>query len=95
MPPIAKTSLSAFVAAIDNEELEDVDLFEITDPRNPVLLAETRLATYARELGEARPARQHARREDVEPLARDGMEIEIPFETECSVPTPGVTAPRD
>jgi hypothetical protein len=33
----------AFVAAIDNEELEDVDLFEITDPRNPVLLAETRL----------------------------------------------------
>jgi hypothetical protein len=33
----------AFVAAIDNEELEDVDLFEITDPRNPVLVAETRL----------------------------------------------------
>lgn len=33
----------AFVAAIDNEEIEDVDLFEITDPRNPVLLAETRL----------------------------------------------------
>jgi hypothetical protein len=33
----------AFVAAIDNEELEDVDLFEITDPRNPVLLSETRL----------------------------------------------------
>jgi hypothetical protein len=33
----------AYVAAIDNEELEDVDLFEITDPRNPVLLSETRL----------------------------------------------------
>ena len=33
----------AFVAAIDNEELEDVDIFEITDPRNPVLLSETRL----------------------------------------------------
>jgi hypothetical protein len=33
----------AFVAAIDNEELEDVDLYEITDPRNPVFLAHTRL----------------------------------------------------
>jgi hypothetical protein len=33
----------AYLAAIDNEELEDVDLFDITDPRNPVLLAETRL----------------------------------------------------
>jgi hypothetical protein len=33
----------AYVAAIDNEELEDVDLFEITNPRNPVLLSETRL----------------------------------------------------
>jgi hypothetical protein len=33
----------AYVAAIDNEELEDVDLFEITDPRNPELLAETSL----------------------------------------------------
>jgi hypothetical protein len=33
----------AYVAAIDNEELEDVDLFEITDPRNPKLLSETRL----------------------------------------------------
>jgi hypothetical protein len=31
----------AYLAAIDNEELEDVDLFEITDPRNPTLLAET------------------------------------------------------
>ena len=33
----------AYVAAIDNEELEDVDLFEITDPRNPELIAETDL----------------------------------------------------
>jgi hypothetical protein len=33
----------AFVAAIDNEELEDVDLFEITNPRSPVKLAETSL----------------------------------------------------
>jgi hypothetical protein len=33
----------AYAAAIDNEENEDVDLFEITDPRNPVLLAETEL----------------------------------------------------
>jgi hypothetical protein len=33
----------AYVAAIDNEEIEDVDLFEITDPRNPTLLAETNL----------------------------------------------------
>jgi len=33
----------AYVAAIDNEELEDVDIFEITDPRNPELIAETDL----------------------------------------------------
>ncbi|MGH2656299.1 MAG: LVIVD repeat-containing protein [Actinomycetota bacterium] len=33
----------AYVAAIDNEEVEDVDLFEITDPQNPVLVAETEL----------------------------------------------------
>lgn len=33
----------AYVAAIDNEELEDVDIFDITDPRNPVLLSETRV----------------------------------------------------
>jgi hypothetical protein len=33
----------AYAAAIDNEELEDVDLFEITDPTSPVLLAETEL----------------------------------------------------
>jgi hypothetical protein len=29
--------------AIDDEELEDVDLFQITDPTSPVLLAETEL----------------------------------------------------
>jgi hypothetical protein len=34
---------NAYVAAIDNEELTDVDLFDITDPANPELLAETRL----------------------------------------------------
>jgi hypothetical protein len=33
----------AFVAAIDNEELKDVDFFEITNPRNPVMLSETNL----------------------------------------------------
>lgn len=33
----------AFVAAIDNEELQDVDLFEITNPRAPVKLSETNL----------------------------------------------------
>jgi hypothetical protein len=33
----------AFAAAIDNEEVEDVDLFEITDPSSPVLVAETEL----------------------------------------------------
>ena len=33
----------AYVAAIDNEEIEDVDLFEITNPRSPVKLSETRL----------------------------------------------------
>jgi len=33
----------AYVAAIDNEELEDVDLFEITNPRSPTKLAETSL----------------------------------------------------
>ena len=31
----------AYVAAIDNEAVEDVDLFEITDPRNPVFRAHT------------------------------------------------------
>ncbi|WP_162605967.1 hypothetical protein [Jiangella aurantiaca] len=34
---------NAYVAAIDNEEVDDVDLYDITDPRNPVLIAETRL----------------------------------------------------
>src|ERR671914_1484044 len=33
----------AYAAAIDNEEVEDVDLFEITDPANPELIAETGL----------------------------------------------------
>jgi hypothetical protein len=33
----------AYVAAIDNEELEDVDIFQITDPRNPVKVSETGL----------------------------------------------------
>jgi hypothetical protein len=33
----------AYIAAIDNLELEDVDLFEISDPRNPVKVSETRL----------------------------------------------------
>ena len=33
----------AYAAAIDNEEVEDVDLFNITDPSNPVLVAETEL----------------------------------------------------
>jgi hypothetical protein len=34
---------AAYAAAIDNEEVEDVDLFDITDPTNPVLVAETEL----------------------------------------------------
>ena len=34
---------NAYAAAIDNEEVDDVDLFEITDPTNPVLVAETEL----------------------------------------------------
>ena len=34
---------AAYVAAIDNEEVEDVDLFEITDPAAPELIAETGL----------------------------------------------------
>ncbi|HWO69297.1 MAG TPA: hypothetical protein VNP94_00865 [Actinomycetota bacterium] len=32
-----------YAALIDNEELEDVDLFDISDPRNPVKLSETDL----------------------------------------------------
>src|ERR687891_1895106 len=34
---------NAYVAAIDNEELEDVDLFDMTDPRSPKKLSETSL----------------------------------------------------
>src|ERR671918_1378567 len=34
---------NAYAAAIDNEEVDDVDLFDITDPSNPVLIAETEL----------------------------------------------------
>lgn len=34
---------NAYVAAIDNEEFEDVDIFDITDPTNPELIAETNL----------------------------------------------------
>jgi hypothetical protein len=34
---------NAYVAVIDNEEVEDVDLFDISDPSSPVLLAETEL----------------------------------------------------
>jgi len=38
----------AYVAAIDNyETFDDVDIFEITDPRNPVLLSETGLLDWA------------------------------------------------
>jgi hypothetical protein len=33
----------AYVAAIDNEEVEDVDIFEITNPRAPRKIAETNL----------------------------------------------------
>ncbi len=33
----------AYAAAIDNEEAEDVDLFDITDPTEPVLVSETEL----------------------------------------------------
>jgi hypothetical protein len=35
---------NAYAAAIDNEEVEDVDIFDITDPRNPELIFETALA---------------------------------------------------
>jgi hypothetical protein len=37
----------AYVAAIDNEELNDVDFFEITNPRSPVFLTDTRLPGVA------------------------------------------------
>src|ERR671919_264140 len=35
---------NAYAAAIDNEETEDVDIIDITDPRNPELIFETDLA---------------------------------------------------
>src|ERR671918_793104 len=35
---------NAYAAAIDNEAVEDVDIFDITDPRNPELIFETDLA---------------------------------------------------
>jgi hypothetical protein len=34
---------NVYAAAIDNEEVEDVDLFDITDPTSPELIAETEL----------------------------------------------------
>jgi hypothetical protein len=34
---------NAYAAAIDNEEVDDVDIFDITDPRNPELIFETSL----------------------------------------------------
>jgi hypothetical protein len=38
------TGDNAYVAAIDNDEaFDDVDIFDITDPRNPVLVSETGL----------------------------------------------------
>ena len=38
----------AYVAAIDNNEtFDDVDIFEITDPRNPALLSETGLLDWS------------------------------------------------
>ena len=36
----------AFVVIVDDEELLDVDIFEITDPRNPVMIAETGLPDW-------------------------------------------------
>jgi hypothetical protein len=35
-----------FAVLVDDEELADVDIFEITDPRNPVLLVETGLGDW-------------------------------------------------
>src|SRR5687767_4687293 len=35
---------NAYAAAIDNEEVQDVDIFDITDPRSPVKIFETSLA---------------------------------------------------
>jgi len=36
----------AYVVIVDDEELEDVDIFDITDPRNPVMIAEVGLANW-------------------------------------------------
>ncbi len=36
----------AFVVIVDDEELADVDIFDITDPRNPVRTAEVSLANW-------------------------------------------------
>lgn len=36
----------AFVVLVDDEELRDVDILEITDPRNPVLIAETGITLW-------------------------------------------------
>ena len=36
----------AYAALADNNELEDIDIFDITDPRNPVLIKETGLADW-------------------------------------------------
>jgi hypothetical protein len=42
----------AYVAAIDNwDAIDDVDIFEITDPRNPVQVAETGLGDWAFDQG--------------------------------------------
>ncbi len=35
------TGDNAYVAAVDNNEFDDIDIFDITDPRNPRLIAET------------------------------------------------------
>lgn len=36
----------AFVVMVDNEEIDDVDIMEITDPANPVLIKETGLLDF-------------------------------------------------
>jgi len=36
----------AYVVIVDDEELTDVDIFDITDPRNPVMTAEVSLANW-------------------------------------------------
>jgi hypothetical protein len=37
---------NAYVVIVDDEELEDVDIFDISDPRNPVQIAETGLPDW-------------------------------------------------